>query len=83
MNEEGDEDASRSGSPCMCSHEPKKVLPAKSPLHLDRLTTNLRAEFPRCFPENVDLNFLGFRNPVFSIDTIWNSILEGVFASFV
>ena len=36
-----------------------------------------RAEFPRCFPENVDLNFLGFRNPVFSIDTIWNSILEG------
>ena len=35
-----------------------------------------RAEFPRCFPENVDLNFLGFRNPVFSIDTIWNPILQ-------
>jgi hypothetical protein len=42
-----------------------------------------RAEFPRCFPENVDLNFLGFRNPVFSIDTIWNPILEAVFVSFV
>ncbi len=36
-----------------------------------------RAEFPRCFPENIDLNFLGFRNPVFSIDTIWNPILRG------
>ncbi len=42
-----------------------------------------REEFPRCFQENVDLNFLGFRNPSFSIDTIWNPILEAVFVSFV
>ncbi len=50
--------------------------PLASPLSV-RPRGGKRAEFPRCFPENVDLNFLGFRNPVFSIDTIWKSILEG------
>jgi hypothetical protein len=42
-----------------------------------------RLEFPRCFPEKVDLNFRGDRNPIFSMDAIWNSILESVFVSFV
>jgi hypothetical protein len=29
-----------------------------------------RLEFPRCFPEKVDLNFRGDRNPIFSMDAI-------------
>ena len=48
------------------------------------LERRTRAEFPRCFPENVDLKTVAGRNPVFSMDAIWpvngsNGCISGSF----